>query len=340
MDKPTTQQHTYSNRKKFIALGVAIAVLIVIVIGLLFVLQSPERQLANGFANFTKASSIGVNGTIAATSNTGAGSGGTYTWKIDGKTNKEVATATAAVKYTDGSKTKLDGTIHAIVVDKNTIYLKVDDPAKFMGSFAEVVTTSVPGGNVGSIKGVDIAGSIRTTMTQIGANMKDKWVKVSSDQFKSMFGGGSTSTSCYAKFADTLKTDTKARNELASAYTKYQFVNIDSSLPAEGSSQGYRVTIDQAKLKEFRDSVGDNAAVKQLGECGESILTLGASDSLNDQTADIWVDRFSHDITHIKYDKVSATGSSTVDLHFDYDMSVSASAPEQVIDLQKVFPTL
>lgn len=338
MDKPTATQRTHSNRKQFIALGIAVALLIVVIVGFMLVLQSPERQLASGFANFIKADSIAVKGTVSSSSTSGIGGGGTFTWNVDAKTNKKVATATAELKYAGKSGKSLNGTMQAIVVDQNTVYVKINDPAKFMSSFADVITNPTASSGAGAASSTAITDSVRTMMQQIGTNMQDKWIKISSDQFKSMFGENTTGTDCYAKFADTIKSNSKARGDLAGAYAKHQFVKINSNLPADGASKGYRVTIDPAKLKEFRDSVAANEAVKQLGTCGDGILTLGAGDSLNDQSADIWVNRFSHEITRIKYDKLNSTGTSAADLRFDYNVGVTAEVPQQTIELQKVFP--
>ena len=112
MDKQTTKKKRTSNKGLFVALGVAVALLVIIVVGLVMFFQSPERQLATGFANLVKAKSVGVNGTISAVTENG-----TYATTIDAKTNKKLAGADIKFEYTGLRNSKLNGNFQTVVAE-------------------------------------------------------------------------------------------------------------------------------------------------------------------------------------------------------------------------------
>lgn len=338
MDKQTTKKKRTSNKGIFVALGVAVALLVIIIVGIVLFFQSPERQLASGFANLVTAKSIGVDGTINAITENG-----TYKTTIDAKTNKKVTGADIKFEYAGLRDSKLNGTFQTVVAEDGSLYVKVNEAEKFMGSFATSFIGSMLSGPSGALTAEQqelALAPVRNTLTDAGKKMEGKWLKVTQSELRSLMGGTESETDCYSAFARTLESNSGARNSLSASYMKYQFINIEEKLEAEGTAQGYRVSIDQTKLKEFKDSVADNEAVKQLGACGQDILTLGASDSMNDQSVDIWVDRFSHSITRIKYDKAEDGNTTAVDLKLSYDVNVDVATPTDTTDLKAVLPAL
>lgn len=338
MDKQTTKKKRTSNKGLFVALGVAVALLVIIVVGLVMFFQSPERQLATGFANLVKAKSVGVNGTISAVTENG-----TYATTIDAKTNKKLAGADIKFEYTGLRNSKLNGNFQTVVAEDGSLYVKINEAEKFMGSFASSFIGSMLSGPNGALTSEQqelALTPVRSILTDAGKKMEGKWLKVTQAEFRSLMGGTESGTDCYGEFSRKLESDSGARNSLAASYLKYQFIDVEKKLEAEGTAQGYRVSIDQAKLKEFKDSVADNAAVKQLGACGQDILTLGASDSMNDQSVDIWIDRFSHTITRVKYDKAENGNTNAVDLKLSYDINVDVATPQDTTDLKAVLPAI
>lgn len=328
MEKQAPKKKKTSNKGLFAALGVAVLLLAIIIVAVILFFQSPERQLASGFVNLVNAKTIGAKGTL-----TGTAGANTYTVDLDGTTDKKALQGAFNIKLKNQKGSSLDTKAQARVTQDGSLYIKLEQPEKFFDSYFNTLLAPSLGGQQESAQSA--TNIIRSIFTDLGKKVEGKWIKVTDAQFKAL-SSGEAGTSCYTQFSQTLQNDAAARNSLAAAYQKHQFVNIDKKLEAEGSSQGYRVTIDQAKLKEFKDSVADNAAVKKLGACGQDILTLGASDTLNDQTLDIWVERFSHNITRIKYEKAADSGASTVDLRLSYGVPVDVQTPSPVIDYDQL----
>lgn len=327
---------TAKSRGLVVAVVVAVLLLVVVVVCSLIFMQSPEKQLASGFANLITAKSIAVDGTVTTTT-----ANSKLTLDVTGVTDKKIADGQMKFNYASGAGAKLDGKVQVLVDKDSTMYAKVDQPKKLMEAYSAALLQSIPVFSTGTATDAQrslIEGQIRSNFTSLGEKMDNKWIKVSQNDLRK-FGGSDVGSDCYITFAQKLNTDTSARNQLASAYQKNRFFKIIDKLDGEGSSVGYRVGIDQAKLKDFKDSVASNEAVKQLGSCGLDILTLGASDDLSDQTADIWVDRFSHSVTRIKYIKTSESGaSSDADLKFSYDKSVQVTPPAGAVSLDSLLP--
>lgn len=327
---------TTRGRGLVVAVVVAVLLLVVVIVSSLMVMQSPEKQLASGFANFMTAKSIAVDGTVATST-----ANSKLTLSVAGVTDKKVADGQMKFDYATNTGLKLDGKVQLLVSQDKTMFAKIDQPKKLMESYATVLIQSVPAFSAGVATDAQrsaIETQLRSSFTSFGEKLDNKWVKISQDDLRK-FGGSNIGSDCYIAFAQKLNSDASARNQLANAYQKNRFFKITNKLDPEGSSAGYRVGIDQAKLKDFKDSVATNEAVKQLGNCGLDILTLGASDELSDRTADIWIDRFSHAITHIKYSKTSDTDvSSDVDLKFSYDKSVQVTTPATTVNFDSLMP--
>lgn len=339
MTKADTASKRKSHKGLYGALAIGVLVVAVIAAGLYMFLQSPERRLANGFANLVTASSFGVDGTIKSTTPVGS-----FAFDIDAVTNKQQVSADVGVNVKVGESGEASTSLQVIVPDDGVVYAKVHDPKKLTKELSESFFTSLytdtPGLTLSDGLRQTLIGQIEASLKESAERIDGQWIKVSEEQLRTTTGDAEANTDCYVAFARELDTNSSARNKLAAAYTKYRFIIIDDSLESEGTAQGYRVSIDQAKFKEFQDSVRENEAVKKLDGCGLDILTLGASDNLNDRSVDIWADRFSGNITRIKYEHTeNEDSSSDVDLRLRYGVKVDVQQPSKSINLLDAMPS-
>ncbi len=322
------------NNGLIIAIIVAIALLVAVVVGLFVVMQSPDKQIASGFANLIKSETIGFDGKIETTGASGASS-----TIMSGVTNKKVADGQIQLNRTTIAGAKLNAKVQLAVAEDGAVYAKIDQPKKLMESYATTMINSVPINyetKPSEEQAQALQKQVDANFAAIGDKVENKWIKLTQDDLRS-FGGTDKGSDCYVSFAQKLADDAAARKQLAKAYSSNRFFKIDEKLERDGSAQGYRVSVDQAKYKEFKSAVAANESVKKLGDCGTDILTLGVADTLGDQTADIWVDRFSHNITRVKYSKPGDAGAmSNVDIKLSYDKSVSVTAPSDAVMMKDV----
>lgn len=309
-----------------IAVIVAVVVLVAVVAGLLMKMQSPDKQIAGGFANLVAADSIGLEGTFT--------NGSANSVTLTGVTDKKVAEARVQFAPAVKSETALSGAANVIIDDKGVMYLKFEQPEKLVERYMQTMTQAM--------QGASLAGSpeehqammknISTGMTAVAKKLEDKWMKLASGTGGvPMDATDSGSLSCFTKFTQKLGEDASARKQLAVAYTKHRFIIIKEKLEKDGNAQGYRVGLDNKVFNEFQSSVAENEAVKQLDGCGgKKLLTLGGLDADNDRTMDIWVDRFSHRIMRVKY-TTPGDIEKKVDFKLSYDKPVKVTAPTEVI---------
>lgn len=332
MNKKSSKQAIKNKGVTLATIAVIVLLVVVVVLGLLF-MQSPEKQIASGFANLVDTKTLGVDGSV-----TSASSNVKTQISIAGVTDKRVADSRVLFSLQAGAAEKFGTKAQVIVADDGTPYAKVDDPRQLITAYGKFVLGVIP---VTSLKGLDatqrkaVEDGIAKNSALLADKLGNKWIKLDSNSLAA--GGGTGDLGCYVSFARKLEEDAGARKQLSGAFKKSQFFTVGKKLDRDGAAQGYRVGIDQAKIKDFKDSVADNAAVKSLGSCGTDILTFGATDNINDQTADIWVDRLSSRITRIKYTKQQSEGSTVaVDIKFSYDKSVQVVTPTDVVSMKEL----
>lgn len=340
MEKQVTKKKSTAKRNGLIAAAVVAALLVVIVIlGLVMFFQSPEKKIADGLARLVTAKSIGVEGTISTT-----GASNTLTATIDGETDKKVGKADIGFEYTMSEDSKIDGKLETRIDQDGILYAKLDNAKKFMEEYSDTFLSDmldrVGGGTLSAEQKQQYFAPMRENVVQIGEKLDGQWLKVTESDIRSFNESEEAGSDCYIAFSQKLQSDASARNNLASAYQKYRFISIDSSLEDDEYGQGYTVSLDQAKLKDFKDAVADNAAVKELGSCGLDILTLGANDDLSDQSIDIWLNGLSSEITRIRYTKPGSSDTTTVDMKLSYDMDVKVETPENAASLSTVLPSV
>lgn len=340
MDKQTTKKKSSVKRNGLIAaVAVLVLVIIIVAVGLVMFFQSPEKKIADGLANLIKAKSIGIEGTMAATSSLGD-----VTATISGQTDKKLASADIAFQYTTEDDSKLDGTMKSIVDQDGTLYVQLEDPKKFTEQYADTFLSNLFGQIGGSALSPEqraiFFAPLRQSIVDVGDKLDDRWIKITDSDIQAFSGEGSTGSDCYIAFSQKLDSDRSARNNLAAAYIKYRFIKIETAVEDEKYGEGYTISLDQAKLKDFKDAVSDNAAVKELGSCGLDILTLGANSDMSDQSIDIWMSDISNEITRVRYTKPDGERTTTVDMKLSYNVPVDVSTPTDATTLQDVLPTL
>lgn len=340
MDKQTTKKKSSVKRNGLIAAAAVLVLIIaIVVVGLVMFFQSPEKKIADGLANLIKAKSIGVEGTMVATSSLGD-----VTATVSGQTDKKVAGADIAFQYTTEDDSKLDGKVQSIVDQDGTLYVKLDDPKKFTEQYADTFLSNlfgqVGGSSLTPEQRAIFFAPMRQSIVNIGDKLDDRWIKITESDIQSFTGESGNGTDCYIAFSQKLDSDKSARNNLAAAYVKYRFIKIETSVEDDEYGKGYTISLDQAKLKDFKDAVSDNAAVKELGSCGLDVLTLGANSDMSDQSIDIWMNDLSNEITRVRYTKPDGERTTAVDMKLSYNVPVDVSTPADATTLEEVLPTL
>jgi hypothetical protein len=135
------------------------------------------------------------------------------------------------------------------------------------------------------------------------------------------------------------------RAELISTYKKHPFITIDKSLGASDGSLGYTLGADQTVVKSFLKEYKNTSLYKSLVKCDGTFSLnerdLSAQSRSNDSGmmhADVWVDRWTHQITKIslKADDKSVVSNVTIEPKFNRPVIVATPKDATTLDqLQK-----
>ena len=156
---------------------------------------------------------------------------------------------------------------------------------------------------------------------------------------------------CYTDAFKKLSTKENA-NELTDVYKKNQFIVVGKKLGSKDGSLGYDVTIDKTKAKAFGEATKNTAVAKALDACedkdGKKTTDSAAkkSDTTEVKTFQVWVSRWSHQLTKVIYEGVTtdeSDGDKTtvkVDLGLKYGNAGGVDIPANAKTLDEVKESL
>jgi hypothetical protein len=204
----------------------------------------------------------------------------------------------AAISY-GGKDYKVTG---SVLTDKDgNLYLKINDVKNLLTQFA---------GSEADFS------AFNDVITKIDG----QWVKISSDDLKSVSEDYSKTQSCSTTALKSL--DEKATtDEILAVYNKNDFITVGNKIGAKTingvGSLGYDVTFDKAKATAFYVALGDTKVGKALTACDSSFsfkasdLDSASSDSTTTTTEiQVWSSRFGHKLTELDINSKGTDGST------------------------------
>lgn len=245
-----------------------------------------------------------------------------------------------------GSLLQSGTSTHKITLDVKTkdVAMKISVDAKVAespASEADINATLTYGGKDYTVKGATLTdkdgnlylklNDVKALLTEFVGSETDlssfndlitkvdgQWIKVSSDDLKSVSEDYSKTQTCVTNALKSL--DDKATiDELTDVYKKNQFIVVGDKIGAKDvdgtASLGYKVTIDEAKTKSFYTSLGETKVGKALTACDSSFdfkasdLDSSTDNSKTTTEAQVWASRFGHQLT--EFDVTSKDNDGT-----------------------------
>jgi hypothetical protein len=281
-------------RRKWLLPVVVAAVLVVLggssALAYKFWYQNPEKVISDGLMHAIEAksmtyevtaerkdASMAVKVVLAGVSNDGANS-------ID-----------ANVEVTSEGKTHaFKGS--AVVDKKSNIYIKVADVDTLLAEF----TATMPP-------------AVRQEVDAFIKKINDQWIVISNDKLKSFSESYAKSQECLQKVSDKIQNDRTYSNELVDLYKKHPFLKITKELGSKDGSLGYEVQGDGSVGRAFGEGLKNTKTYKLMHDCDNSFTIDVGSKNANEKPmiAQVWVSRWSHEITKITANEKNEDGSTT-----------------------------
>lgn len=287
------------SRKKLFILSGAVAVAIVLIGGSAFayyhyVYQNPARVLGDAVSNLMKSKTMAFDGTLT----TGASSDKTEL-NFSGMNSGSDSSGVFTLKTTTGGKqviVPID-----VASSSDTYYFKFSNLKQLEQQFLTPYLTSY---------GVDQ--SAQSSIDSLVAKLDNAWYKIAPSDYKSY----SPNAKCIVDQVGKIRTDAATQKELADIYVAHPLFSITKQLGSQGGSLGYQIKpVSDPEAKPFFAAFADSKFFKGLQSCDSSIkIDLSQFDKPNQDTTNpgtiqVWVSRWSHQLTKISF--VSTTDSSS-----------------------------
>ncbi len=178
--------------------------------------------------------------------------------------------------------------------------------------------------------------NMTAVVTNMGRYLSDRWIKfpVQAKDSKT-----SSPLACFQAAAAKFNANSTEREAIIDAYKQHDFLVIDDhSLPDEGSSDGYRLSVDQTKLSAFKHDVKQTTVGKLLAGCLDNADTTDMNRVASDASAttvDVWIDTYTHHITHIK--TAGDDAALTMDIRLDVGADTQVTVPTEAQTMTELF---
>lgn len=292
-DRPFTSPNLSSlppkpKRRGLFVGGIIAAVLVVLgggsALAYNFWYQNPQKVVTDSIINAMTAQSVAYTGTLSATGDTN------LKVTMTGANTLAASSFDATGTFTLGGKEYTVGGSLMADTKAGDFYFRVKD----VDTLLKDVRSS-------------IAPAEQGLFDQFVAKVNNQWIKVSASDLASVSADASKAQTCTSDAIKKVQNDKSYINEVGTIYQKQPFITIDKQLGSKDDSLGYSLSIDDAKVKAFDGDLKNTRVFKLFQTCDPSLSidqsdsSTTSSSSSNDKV-ELWVDRWSHQITKLTVD--------------------------------------
>lgn len=325
-------EHTPLQNKRKKLLVIIAAVLATILVGSAvlaynFWYQNPDKVVGDAMMNVLKARNMTFSGLVETDGET------TGKVRLSGAfTDTGTGQLDVSLEFkSEGSTTagqvfKVEGA--GVMDDKGDLYFKVKN-------FDEVINQQM--GTEGATP------ERKKLLDDFVAKVNDKWVKISSDTLRTISDSAAKTQECIQQAVKTMKEDSSLSSEVSDLYKKHTFIEVKEKLGSQGNSLGYVLEGNEATAKEFVAGLKETKVYKTLSECDKTFTIdekdLTASSESSDNTrVELWVDRWSHQVTKFTVDSTDKQTSEKSRFIFQpkFNQDVSIETPKDSISPETV----
>lgn len=279
--------------------------------------QNPDKVVTDSLVKALTAKTMTYTGTLDMTAETGK-----LKVDFDGAATSAIFTSNAKATVTIGAASMaVNGSL--LASDDGSLYFKVANAKDLANTFMQMM-----------------GGGSTAELDALVAKIDDKWIKVSADSMQD--GDSKKRNQCYTDLGKKIETDKALAQEVVGTYEKQRFVTVKESLGEQNGSLGYKLAIDQTKAKAFLTDVKSTKLYAEVQKCDkdfkldENEMVKGLSDDLTTDT-ELWVSKWSHDITKLKMTGSSKDGSKgTFVLNPTFNQPVSVTAPKDALPIEEL----
>lgn len=314
--------------------------------------QNPEKVLGDSVMNLlTRKGSVANDGSLDYKSqevNIDA--------TLSGSGTRDLYGSTATIKFTpqQGAFKDKEFTLKgdAVYRQDGTAYVKASNVSALLDSYADlyveqmVSTYKEFGVTYNESERKELRAQIVESMKPIVSKIDGQWIKISAKDLSGDDADAGKQYECVVNAANGVTDKSKLR-ELSNLYAKNKFVVIKKELGSKDGSLGYEIDFDKTKAKEFGKQAENTALIKAFNDCNkdkstesESKTTDESIDKTKVTSFQVWVSRWSHQLTRVVYEAESTDaadkGTFKADLKLDYSKKAEVVEPKDAKSIKEV----
>jgi len=284
--------------------------------------QNPDKVIGDAMVNVLHAKSVAYTGSMTV-KDKGGSLLGDMKLTVDGKNTR--TDSELAVKLTLAYGGKDYVIAGSGVVDKDgNLYVKINDTKKLIDTFTD---------------GMELPASITSIVTKIDS----RWIKISATDLKDFSEDYSKSQKCTTDVVKKYENDSAAINQIVDLYSKNRFIEVKQKLGSKNGSLGYVVDGNNEKAKSFAKGLNDTTIMKAMVACDDS-FKIDSGDLTNDTESDskstsrveVWVDRWSHQLTKIAVTDTSDASDTSLVFEPTFGGDIAVTVPKDTISLSEL----
>lgn len=310
-------------RPKWLVPAIIAAVLVVLggsgALAYNFWYQNPQKVISDGLMHALQAKSLTYKATANMKADTGA-----FTIAVTGVSKDAASSADVSVDMTiDNKPYKINGSL--VIDNKSNIYVKVANVDRLVADFE-----------------MQFPANARVIIGDFIKKVNDQWIVISNDRIKTFSDAYAKMQKCSQAAVEKLQQDKSYSSEVTDLYKAHPFMKITKELGSKDGSLGYEVTEDAAAGKAFAEGLKNTKVYKMMHDCDNS-FTIDNSDtssSTNDAKVEIWVSRWSHEITKVTASQTK--DGSTMSLVFEpvFNTGKSVTTPSNAKSVDELMQDL
>lgn len=284
--------------------------------------QNPDKVIGDAMVNALHAKSLAYTGSMTV-KDKGGSLLGDVKLTLEGKNTRTDSELNVKLTLAYGGK---DYVIAGSgVADKDgNLYVKVNDAKKLVDNFTD---------------GMELPASIATIVTKIDS----KWIKISAADLKDVSEDYSKTQKCTSDVIKKYENDSAAINQVVDLYSKNRFIEVTQKLGSKNGSLGYVIDGNSEKAKAFVKGLNDTTIMKAMVACDASfkldsndLASDTKSDSKSTTRVEVWVDRWSHQLTKISMTDVSDESDTSLVFEPIFGGDVTVTIPKDAISLSEL----
>ncbi len=167
---------------------------------------------------------------------------------------------------------------------------------------------------------------LQQMISPLVSKIDNRWIKFSADDFNS---SNSSNQTCMSDAIKQLQNNASERNEFVKVYREHSFINIDEKLGSKDGNLGYKVSFNEDESNRFTDALKTTTFGKAIMKCDSTILDHSestSSDNKSKTSLQLWVSRWSHQLSEVKGTATSDGGDTKTDI----DMKLNIGSGDNV----------